>query len=40
MNGYEKIIESILEWAKRVDNIRAVIMIGSRARNDGEADDI
>ncbi len=39
MNGYEKIINSILVWAKQRENVRAVIMIGSRARTDDEADE-
>jgi aminoglycoside 6-adenylyltransferase len=38
MNSYEIITNSILEWAKQHENIRAVIMIGSRARTYEKAD--
>ncbi len=37
-NSYEIITNSILEWAKQHENIRAVIMIGSRARTGEKAD--
>ena len=38
MNSYEIITNSILEWAKQHENIRAVILIGSRARTSEKAD--
>jgi aminoglycoside 6-adenylyltransferase len=37
-NNYESLTNSILDWAKQTENIRAIIMIGSRARTDGQAD--
>ena len=38
ISSYEIITNSILEWAKQHENIRAVILIGSRARTSEKAD--
>lgn len=39
MLSYEKIIEETISWARREENIRALSIIGSRARNCYPADD-
>jgi aminoglycoside 6-adenylyltransferase len=37
--GYEKLAQSFVAWALDQDNIRAAIVIGSRARRDHPADE-
>ncbi len=37
-NSYEIITNTVLGWAKQNENIRAVILIGSRARTSEKAD--
>lgn len=36
---FERIIKNFVDWANDVDDIRAAIIVGSRARNDHPADD-
>lgn len=36
--AYEILVDKVVEWAKREENIRAVAIIGSRAQLDGSAD--
>jgi aminoglycoside 6-adenylyltransferase len=37
--SYDRLIENFLSWAKREENIRAAVIIGSRARTDHPADE-
>ena len=37
--AYERLIERFVQWAQTDDNIRAAIVIGSRARVDHPADE-
>jgi predicted nucleotidyltransferase len=37
--AYEKLIDSFVKWAQTEDNIRAAVVIGSRARVDHPADE-
>ena len=37
--AYERLIDRFVQWAQTEDNIRAVIVIGSRARTDHPADE-
>jgi aminoglycoside 6-adenylyltransferase len=37
--AYERLIEKFLDWARSDDNIRAAVVIGSRARTDHPADE-
>ena len=39
MSGYEVITNRLIKWAEHNENIRAVILIGSRARNCKPADE-
>ncbi len=37
--GYDRILQNILAWAKPNENVRAVVLIGSRARMNMKADE-
>lgn len=37
--GYNRLIENLVSWAQAQDDIRAAILIGSRARSDHPADE-
>ena len=39
MNNYHTLIPKILKWAQQTENIRALIVIGSRARSANPADE-